>query len=195
MGRNSVYGVLFHREEDFRYMDVLIEQKEAGKCIQVGVSCSHNPKVVLNLIDSGLTDSLQIPANLMDRRHLNAGILEKAENEGVLRFIRSVFLQGILTMKNENIPATLKYLGPLHSLYSNLASQAGMTIKEMALRFLLNQKISNLVIGIESLEQLKENLLYFKRGPLPVDMYETLRETYEHPDPKWITPSLWPNSV
>ena len=193
LGLNCVHGVLFHREEDFRYMDILIEQKKAGKCLRVGVSCSHEPEVVMSLLDSGLVDSIQLPLNLMDRRHLEARMLEKAKAKGVLRFIRSAFLQGILTMKNANIPVALKYLRPLHSLYTDLALQAGMTLKEMALRFQLNQRITSLIIGIESLEQLKEDLLYFNKGPLPEDLFKTVSQTYEHLDPLLITPSLWPS--
>ena len=172
-------------------MDILIEQKKAGKCLSVGVSCCREPEVVMPLLDSGLVDSIQLPVNLMDRRHLDARMLEKANAKGVLRFIRSAFLQGILTMKNEKIPVALKYLRPLHSLYTDLASQAGMTLKEMALRFQLNQRITSLIIGIESLEQLKQVLLYFNKGRLPEDLFKTVSQTYEYLDPQLINPSLW----
>ena len=131
----------------------------------------------------------------MDRRHSEAGVLEKAHKNGVLSFIRSAFLQGILTMKNDEIPTALANLCSLHLHYTSLAEEAGITLKEMALRFILNHLVSKVVIGIESLRQFKENLCYFERGPLPDDLMQAITLTYEQPDPYLITPALWPVQV
>jgi aryl-alcohol dehydrogenase-like predicted oxidoreductase len=65
----------------------------------------------------------------------------------------------------------------------------------MALRFILNHPVSKVVIGIESLMQLKENLCFFERGPLPDDLMQAITLTYEQPDPYLITPALWPVQV
>jgi len=192
---DCVAGVLFHREEDVQHLALLQMQKQAGKCQSVGVSCGHDPEKVTDFLNSDSIEALQLPCNLMDRRHSEAGVLEKAHKNEVLSFIRSAFLQGILTMKNEEIPAALANLCSMHLRYTSLAEEAGITLKEMALRFILNHRVSKVVIGIESLTQLKENLCFFKLGPLPDDLMQALTLTYEQPDPYLITPALWPAQV
>ena len=192
---DCVAGVLFHREEDVQHLALLQMQKQAGKCQSVGVSCGHDPEKVTDFLNSDSVDAFQLPCNLMDRRHSEAGVLEKAHKNGVLSLIRSAFLQGILTMKNEEIPTALANLCSLHLRYTSLAEEAGITLKEMALRFILNHPASKVVIGIESLMQLKENLCFFERGPLPDDLMQALTLTYEQPDPYLITPALWPAQV
>ena len=192
---DCVAGVLFHREEDVQHLALLQMQKQAGKCQSVGVSCGHDPEKVTDFLNSDSIEAFQLPCNLMDRRHSEAGVLEKAHKNGVLSFIRSAFLQGILTMKNEEIPAALANLCSMHLRYTSLAEEAGITLKEMALRFILNHPVSKVVIGIESLMQLKENLCIFERGPLPDDLMQAITLTYEQPDPYLITPALWPVQV
>ena len=192
---DCVAGVLFHRAEDVQHLALLQMQKKAGKCDTIGVSCGHEPEKVNDFLNTDSIEALQLPYNLMDRRHSEAGILEKAHKNGVLSFIRSAFLQGILTMKNEEIPAALANLCSMHLRYTSLAEEAGITLKEMALRFILNHPVSKVVIGIESLRQLKENLCYFERGPLPDDLMQAITLTYEQPDPYLITPALWPVQV
>ena len=192
---DCVAGVLFHREEDVQHLALLQMQKQAGKCHSIGVSCGHDPEKVTDFLNSYSIETLQFPYNLMDRRHSETGVFEKAHENGVLSFIRSAFLQGILTMKNEEIPAALANLCSLHFHYTSLAEEAGMTLKEMALRFILNHPVSKVVIGIESLMQFKENLCFFERGPLPDDLMQAITLTYEQPDPYLITPGLWPLQV
>jgi len=192
---DCVAGVLFHREEDVQHLALLQMQKQAGKCQSVGVSCGHDPEKVTDFLNSDSVDAFQLPCNLMDRRHSEAGVLEKAHKNGVLSFIRSAFLQGILTMKNDEIPTALANLCSLHLHYTSLAEEAGITLKEMALRFILNHPVSKVVIGIESLMQFKENLCFFERGPLPDDLMQAITLTYEQPDPYLITPGLWPLQV
>ena len=189
---DCVAGVLFHRAEDVQHLALLQMQKKAGKCDTIGVSCGHEPEKVNDFLNTDSIEALQLPYNLMDRRHSEAGILEKAHKNGVLSFIRSAFLQGILTMKNDEIPTALANLCSLHLRYTSLAEEAGITLKEMALRFILNHPVSKVVIGIESLMQFKENLCFFERGPLPDDLMKAITLTYEQPDPYLITPGLWP---
>ena len=189
---DCVAGVLFHREEDVQHLVLLQMQKQAGKCHTVGVSCGHEPEKVTDFLNTDSIEALQLPFNLMDHRHSEAGVLEKVHKNGVLSFIRSAFLQGILTMKNDEIPTALANLCSLHLRYSSLAEEAGITLKEMALRFILNHPVSKVVIGIESLMQFKENLCFFERGPLPDDLMQAITLTYEQPDPYLITPGLWP---
>ena len=186
-------GVLFHREEDAIYLDILQRQKDLGKCEAIGISCGHHSHSVKEWIKQGLVDALQIPANIMDKRHFEI-IYSKENQNKIMIFLRSIFLQGILTMKNSNIPVVLKKLKPLHLKYSTLAHQTGMSLKEFALRVMMNSCVRSIILGNDSLKQFKENLAFIEKGPLPNDIMDQINECDCEVDPKWVTPSLWPSS-
>ena len=185
--------MLFHREEDAIYLDILQRQKDLGKCEAIGISCGHHSHSVKEWIKQGLVDALQIPANIMDKRHFEI-IYSKENQNKIMIFLRSIFLQGILTMKNSNIPVVLKKLKPLHLKYSTLAQQAGMSLKEFALRVMMNACVRSIILGNDSLKQFKENLAFIEKGPLPNDIMDQINECDCEVDPKWVTPSLWPSS-
>ena len=192
---DCVSGVLFHREEDAVHLEVLQHQKELGKCESIGVSCGHNPTKVKKWMDSKNLDTLQIPANLMDQRHFKNETYAFDRHVKTTIFLRSIFLQGILTMRNNQIPKILKSLKPLHLRFSNLAEKAGLPLKELSLRAMISSGASHLILGNDSLNHLKENISIFNRGPLTNELMQALKQSFEELDPRWITPSLWPSTA
>ena len=129
----------------------------------------------------------------MDKRHFEI-IYSKENQNKIMIFLRSIFLQGILTMKNSNIPVVLKKLKPLHLKYSTLAHQTGISLKEFALRVMMNSCVRSIILGNDSLKQFKENLAFIEKGPLPNDVMDQINACDCEVDPKWVTPSLWPSS-
>lgn len=192
---NCINNVLFHNEEDALHIEVLEKQKELGKCKKIGVSYTKYSKTLSDLILNDKIEVLQIPINIMDQRLYDKKILNYCTKKNIQIYIRSIFLQGILTMENNKIPSNLKGLKPLHLIYSNIAKKSGFSLKEIALRAMFNLGFSNLVIGNESLEQLKENISLFKKGPLPNQLIKTLKDQHLEIKPCWLTPWLWPSSA
>ena len=82
----------------------------------------------------------------------------------------------------------------MHLRYSTLAEKAGITLKELSLRAMISSGASNVIIGNDSLNQLKENISIFDRGPLPKELMQTLTQNSEELDRRWITPALWPSN-
>ena len=190
-----ISGVLFHREEDVIHLEVLQRQKDLGKCKSIGVSCGHDPETVKKLFESEELDVFQIPANIMDQRHFKKETFSFSNQKKAAIFLRSVFLQGILTMRNNKIPKILEALKPLHLRYSTLAEKAGITLKELSLRAMISSGASNVIIGNDSLNQLKENISIFNQGPLPNELMKILTQNSEELDRRWVTPALWPSNA
>src|SRR5262249_5365793 len=97
--------VLFHREADAQYGNVLADLKERGWLKHFGVSCDNKPGQAARFVARGIFSALQLPANILDRRHLQSGVFEEAGSQEVALFIRSVYLQGLLVMPEADVPS------------------------------------------------------------------------------------------
>ena len=84
--------MLFHREADAAYRNVLEELHDRGWLKQIGVSCDNRPGPAARFVAEGRFSALQIPANILDRRHLESGVFQDAAAHRVAVFVRSVYL-------------------------------------------------------------------------------------------------------
>lgn len=185
-------AVLFHREADAVYNHVLHSLVERGLIRHAGVSCNNFPGPAGEFATSGLVSALQIPANILDRRHRTGGIFELAVERSIAIFIRSVYLQGLLVMPPEDIPPHLQAVLPFRQQLESLAQQAGLQLPELALRYMLAQPgITSLLTGVETLPQIRDNLALFARGPLPPDLVAAVDALPLDPPQLIITPSEW----
>ena len=111
---------------------------------------------------------------------------------GIALFLRRIYLHGLLVMPQEQIPHHLSQIIPYRMQLQSLAEQAAITLPELALRYMLAQPgITSCLTGVETLQQVHDNLTLFAKGPLSPDLLlavDSLRLT--PPDPL-LTPSLW----
>jgi aryl-alcohol dehydrogenase-like predicted oxidoreductase len=94
---------LFHWEENFCYVESLLRLKEKRLVRHIGSSVM-TPGVASRIVSSGLAEAVQIPASLLNHRFPRSGICEEARRRGTAIFARSVYLQGLLLMPEEDIP-------------------------------------------------------------------------------------------
>ena len=163
---NKFYALLLHNSKDLKskYGNQLLKKimylKKIGLVNKLGVSIYETNE--LNLILKKFTPNIiQLPINIIDRRFLDKKIILKLRKMKIQIQARSIFLQGILT-KN---PKTLKSLKNNKRLYEiilslyNWCAKKNFDLKEACLLFIKKQKSINfLTIGVESLEELKQNL-------------------------------------
>ena len=137
---------------------------------------------------------LQTPASLLDRRHLHSGLLDAAQRQQVAVFIRSVFLQGLLLIPDSQLQPDLQdAAGPRRQLEA-IAAEAGMSLQELALRFVASLKgVTSVVVGVDRLEQFQSNLDAINRGPLDDDLVERLLTLSWDVSERTITPHMWNN--
>lgn len=187
--------VLFHREADMMFADVLHELQHAGWLKYFGVSCDNRPGPAVEFVASGRIAALQLPGNILDQRHQQSGVFARAAAAGMGVFIRSVYLQGLLVMAEEDIPWTLQDIIPARRSLQAIAQSAGMPLNELAVRYMLAQQgVTSVLVGVETVDQVDDNIAVFEQGPLPQDLVDAVIAVVPVLPEMLITPSLWPAS-
>ena len=194
LGLDCLPFVLFHRETDAAYLECLAQLRERGWLKYYGVSCDNFAGPAKEF--AAAADALQIPANIVDRRHLQSDFFEVTRSNNVAIFVRSVYLQGLLVMPERDIPASLREILPVRQMLEGLAQQAGLSLQELAVRFILSQSgVTSVLVGVESVSQVTDNLDLFNGQPLPDDVLTPLQRLNCDLPESLITPSQWPSRV
>jgi aryl-alcohol dehydrogenase-like predicted oxidoreductase len=194
LGLECLPIVLFHRETDGVHLGVLERLKARGWLKHAGVSCDNRPGLARDLVAGGRAAALQLPGNVLDRRHQATGVFREAAARGVAVFIRSVYLQGLLLMPEDVIPAALQEVVPVRRRLAAIAREGGMTLAELALRYMLAQEgVTCVLTGVETVAQVRENVALFERGPLSAGMVKTVDAAVTALPELVLTPGQWPN--
>lgn len=182
LGLDALPICLTHISDNFQYAEELLKLKERGLVHHIG-SSTVNPEGTLSLLDSGLCEAVQLPTNILDRRFSGGGVLQRAARENVAIFVRSTYLQGLILMEPESVPEDLTVVTPVLRELRALAKDAGLTIEELALRYVLGlEGVSCLVVGVESRAQTAANIEIFSRGPLDADVMQRVHDlTFDIP--------------
>lgn len=191
--------VLFHREQDAAYGYVLESLHDRGRLQYWGVSCGNFPESAAQFASGSAASSglgpaaLQLPGSILDRRHQHANLYAQASHAGQAVFLRSVYLQGLLIMPEDEIPSHLREVVPIRRQLLLVATEAGLTLPELAVRYMLSQAgITSVLTGIETIQQLNENLAIFEKGALSCDLLEKVDKLAMALPEMVITPALWP---
>ena len=185
---------LFHDENDWRYADVLLKLKERGLIRHAGCSVM-TPAATRSIIASGQAEAIQLPVNLMDQRWRQAGIMPAAVQHGVPLFVRSVYLKGLLLLPEAEIPAVLAEAIPVRRRLQALAASLCMPFTEMAVRYVLGlEGITCALVGVDSADQMRENLELFSKNPLPPDVARQISELVPVLPDIILKPNLWPGA-
>jgi aryl-alcohol dehydrogenase-like predicted oxidoreductase len=183
---------LFHRESNTVYADSLRKMKEKGLVKHIGISVNSSDGA-LKAIRSGHFEAMQIPSSILDQRYFKNGIFHEAKRNGIALFVRSVYLQGLLFLPENEIPAELAAVIEVRRRLEQLANKAKMSLAEMAARFVMSlEGVASLVLGLETIDQLQANLQLFGQGSLSEELLHDVLETVPQLPDGVIVPSLWP---
>ena len=150
---------------------VLREAKARGEIQRIGASMYEPEEVYTALADPEM-QHIQLPFNLLVEKFKTDAFTEAiTARPDVVVHVRSCYLQGILVSDRSRWPA--------FAVRSGLADQAiraleGLTLElnrdsrvDLALAYCRGQPwVSQVVLGVETIEQLQENLQSFQRPPL-----------------------------
>jgi aryl-alcohol dehydrogenase-like predicted oxidoreductase len=182
---------LFHREENFKYIDSLLKLKDKGLVRHVGSSVM-TPKATLNILATGLAEAIQLPTNILDHRFISAGVFDLADKNNIAIFVRSIYLQGLVLMADETILPELAEVKPVLQKLRTLAREAGLSIGELAVRYILSLKGQTCtLVGVETVKQMRENIELFNRGPLPADLFMAVAKIVPTLSDHIIMPTKW----
>jgi len=186
---------LFHDSSDVEYMDVLLGLKEKGLVKHVGVSVMRPDQFDAVLSTPGV-EAIQIAASLFDQRMLRSGKLARAVRSGMVVFIRSIYLQGLIVMPEDAIHEALRTVIPVRRQLETVASEAGMSIAEMALRYAMSLPgVTGVLTGVETVGQMKENAAMARRGTLDESLMRKIAQAVPDFPETILFPWHWPGAI
>jgi aryl-alcohol dehydrogenase-like predicted oxidoreductase len=187
--------VLFHDTVDIQYMETLLKLKEEGLVLHTGVSVVAPDQMPQVLCTPGV-EAIQIAASMLDQRILQAGDLDRAAKARLAVFVRSIYLQGLLLMPEEEILPALSEAIPVRRSLQGLAAEAGLSMAEMALRYGLSLPgVTGVLVGVETVEQMKENVRIAAAGGLPPDLVREIRDVVPTLPGTILVPGNWPAAM
>jgi aryl-alcohol dehydrogenase-like predicted oxidoreductase len=191
LGVRQLEGVLLHRASDLlgeqggKVYRALTVVKARGFVRKIGAS-GYGPSELTAITEKHALDLVQLPLNVFDRRAINSGLLVLLASRQVEIHVRSVFLQGLLTLPKERRPRYFTRWAPLFAHWHDWLCETGLTPLEAALRFVLAvPEVSRIVLGFDAVNQLSE-VLEAAEGPLP-----NVPSEMQSDDEALINPSFW----
>ena len=159
---NSINVYFFHSFNDFQQFPGLLSEfgplKEKGLIKKAGVSVYGNDEFEM-AINTPEVDVIQFPFNLLDNRFQRGKLMTLAKEKGKELQIRSVFLQGLFFMPDQEIPSKLVPLKPYLKKASDVAKAGDLSMETLALIYAFHQpEIDHIIIGVDNPEQLNKNL-------------------------------------
>ncbi len=192
--KDNIHALLIHKSADLfgKSGDYLYESireaKEKGKIKNIGYSI-YNTNELDTLYDKYEIDVVQLPMNILDRRFEISGWVKRLRNDHKQIHARSVFLQGLLLMNREDRPKYFSKWNSLWNEWDEYILNKKTTPFKACLGYMLEQlnknNISNLIVGISCLNNLKEILDFAKSN------YTPLEKDFNLEDEEILNPSLW----
>jgi len=160
---------------------------------KLGVSV-YSPERALMAIGTEGINVIQLPTNILDRRFERAGVFDEAARCGKTIYVRSVFLQGLLLLRPEEVPPRLAAAKPLIEALHGLATRFGVTQQEIALSYVkFAVPFAKIVIGAELPSQIRENRdlwMNARRG----EFIQHIRTLFPSVEETILDPSQWSSS-
>ena len=163
INKESIYGYLAHNSDIlFSNPDLwnhLKFQKSKGVIKKIGYSLYTTEQLEKLFELNMLPDLVQIPYNLLDRKFEKYFI--QLKKIGVEIHTRSTFLQGLFFLNLDNLPPRFELLRNELTELKKICHTSQITMAELALNFVnCNPNIDKILIGVDSLVQLKDNINY-----------------------------------
>ncbi len=185
---------LLHRAADLadeELIEALRGVMEEGLVEHLGVS-TYTPDEAETALARPEIEAIQVPFSLVDQRLLRSGWLRRAADRGVAVFARSVFLQGLLLMAEEDVPAHLRGILPFHRKLGALAASAGISRRDLCLAFVAAQEgVTSVLVGVEREAQLREDLASFTGRRLDRAALEGVESSFGDVPEDLLNPSRW----
>lgn len=157
----SLYCLLIHNpneldEDNFLlYKEFFLKAKSEGLINNIGISI-YEPEI-LRRLDFDWVDLFQAPFNLFDNRLFSSGLLKKFKKAKKIIQVRSIFLQGVLLSDFNKLPNYFRRFKNEFAYLDLFCEENSISRLEASIYFLrLFSDIDQVIIGVESLKQLKE---------------------------------------
>lgn len=158
----SFHTFMYHRYSDFvnypSEHNTILDLKKSRLINNLGLSVYTNAEFK-QAINHEWVDVIQFPYNLFDNYGHRGELISAAKEKNKILHARSVFLQGLLLMPATEFPANLVPLKKYKSLIDQLCEKHKIEARTLCLSYVLqNNLIDGVLIGVDTFDQLKENL-------------------------------------
>jgi len=189
--QKSLYGLLVHHGEDLlkpggeMIVNQLQSLKQQGLVNKIGIS-AYTDSQIKKIVDRFDIDIIQFPMNILDRRLIDKGLLNKIYSKGIEIHTRSVFLQGLLLMDYKKRPKQFDRWNSLWKFWDEWLADNKLSALEAAIRYMISiPEISRVLVGVDNKDQL-QNIINAVDGNLP-----PIPEELSMNDPDLLNPSNW----
>ena len=187
----KIYAFLFHNPNDLlskngkKKFYALNRLKKKGLIRNIGVAV-YNVKELEAISKKFKLDIVSIPLNFLDRRFEKSRIVKKLKTKNVKFFARSIFLQGLLLMKNNNLPKFFEKWKKIFIKFENFTQKNKVSKLEACLSFALSSKIiDKVIVGVDNFNQFKQLISFcssYRKISLP---------NFSNINYKLINPTQW----
>ena len=181
---------LLDLDEEFDYQNAALiqalrEAKRQRLCNYIGLSFNRSVALahVLRRVELDMCLSAG-QYSLLDRRSRQT-VQPVVHEQGIAYVVGGIFAKRDLAVSDEASPFRLAIKGPLAqtgAIFSDerlikLAKTTGISIAALTVRFLIaNPKLSTILVGASSPEEIEESVMAAQAGPLPPDIHHTLEK-------------------
>lgn len=190
---NSVFAYLVHNFSEFQssssLAEELLEVRENGLTENIGYSLYLEEELEWIIDNEIPVDIIQIPYSVFDRRFEH--LFTECRNRNIQIHVRSVYLQGLVFKKPEDLEGKLSYFSnPIRQL-NNISKEFGISVDRICLSFpLMNDEIDYVITGVDNFHQLQENVNSLN-SPFRLELNETIKEVIDIKETELLLPYNW----
>mgnify|MGYP005852106531 CR=1 FL=1 len=202
LGSDVTPDLLLHRASHLHQWDGavwrrLLDLQAEGLIDRLGVSVQSPDEAEMSLKEPAV-QFLQLACNLLDWRWSQSGLAERfGASKSIEIHVRSVYLQGTLLREPSAWPS-IEGLCPerlYRFMQDAVVDYRRSSIADLCVAWARAQDwIDAVVIGAESLQQIRENINLFSLPPLSHDEAKELGRSVPTVPEKLLDPARWPGS-
>lgn len=196
LGVPQIDILMVHDFEDYEKDPQILRETFAELKAQGLIGCSalsaysrHDYRMIA---ESGF-DAVQIPLNVFDWTQIKSGGIQAIADAGMMIFVRSVFLQGLVFLQPEQVEPRIAFCKPYLEKYLQLSREFSMSPAALAMSYVLSVPgVTTVVLGCQTPQQLEANCrLVDQVKALTEAQMDKLREAFADIDPRVIDPREW----
>jgi len=151
-------SILRSNKSDF-ICESLIQARTLGLIKNIGISIYTEDELSLIKSSFMIINTIQVPENVCDRRLVNNETLVEMSANGVEINLRSIFLQGLLTINSNDLPTSLKSGFESVRSLEKFSEINGISRVDICVAYAKSIPwASNIIVGTNSIQQLKQVL-------------------------------------
>ena len=173
----------------------LIELRNSGVISEIGVSIYDEDELDILAKYSDI-NHVQLPFNVLDHRWISTESTKKIKmlsEKGVSVSVRSALLQGLVLAPEDKWPVNPEIARAIKEWLRRMAKECEReSVQDFCFSFVRSfEWIHKVVVGVDSSQQLAENVKYFRLEPLSVVQRQRVCDSVPNFPMKLIDPRTW----